>query len=192
MELIDRAKVIADVGNNVANREVSVALLGKGRPAIVGVAGILRRQRNERIGKLSFNVLEVIVSGRQFQAKVSGQFPIHAQLTPVEILVVAREFIRPIGREIEVGVENRKGAADKERGNPLSDFVFSLDGNAIKPKIIVSDQVAAEERVVEPAEIDGKITAAFDIANFIPDKGAIEPNGVAAEIAALTLVGESE
>ena len=64
LKLIDGTKIVGHVGNDIANRKVSIAFLGKRRPAIVGVTCILRSKGDERIGKLPFNVFKMVVSRR--------------------------------------------------------------------------------------------------------------------------------
>src|SRR6476660_672817 len=107
LKLIDRAKVIGDIGNDIADREVGIAFLGEGRTAVVGVACVLGGQGDERVGQLTLDVLEVIVGGRELEVEVAVDFPVSSKLPRIKILIVAGKLIGAIGSKVKVGVEDR-------------------------------------------------------------------------------------
>src|SRR5262249_5187873 len=105
---------VVDCRNDVANRKVSVAILGKGWPAVIGVSLVGRGERDKRIGKLTFDVVKIIKRSRDVRAEIFVKSQIHPELAAVERLVLTRELIRPIRREIQFGIENRENANRRE------------------------------------------------------------------------------
>src|SRR5262249_46755391 len=110
LKLILCPKSVIDCWDDVANRKVSVAVLGEGRPAVVGVSLVRRCERNKRIGKFTFDVVEIVKRPGCGQAEIFPKLHIQPELVAVDKLVLAREFVRPIRREIQFGIENRENA----------------------------------------------------------------------------------
>src|SRR6185503_16846650 len=107
LKLIDRAEVIGDIGNDIADREIGIAFLGEGRTAVVGIPSVLGGQRDEWVGQLTLDVLEVIIGGRELEVEVAVDFPVSPKLPRIKILIVAAKLIRAIRGKVEVGVEDR-------------------------------------------------------------------------------------
>src|SRR5262249_17573344 len=110
LKLILCPKSVIDCWDDVANRKVSVAVLGEGRPAVVGVSLVRRCERNKRIGKFTFDVVEIVKRPGRVRAEILAELQIYPELAAVEELVVTRELVRPIRREIQFGIEDRENA----------------------------------------------------------------------------------
>src|SRR5262249_62054013 len=105
LKLILCPKSVIDCWDDVANRKVSVAVLGEGRPAVVGVSLVRRCERNKRIGKFTFDVVEIVKRPGHVRAEIFPKLHIQPELDSVEKLVLARELVRPIRREIQSSIE---------------------------------------------------------------------------------------
>src|SRR5262249_51252555 len=104
-----------------------------------------------------------------------------ADLHPRHPLVGAGELgAIPGGPGIQFGIEDRKRAADQERGEPGCDLVARLQREAVKSEILVPSEIGrGEEWVVEATEAEGQIGP-----GAVLDESAVEPDRVLAEVAA--------
>src|SRR5262249_23958968 len=106
LKLILCPKSVIDCWDDVANRKVSVAVLGEGRPTVVGVSLIRRCERNKRIGKFTFDVVEIVKRPGRVDGETLPKLLIQPELAALHQLVLTRELVRAIRSEIQFGFEN--------------------------------------------------------------------------------------
>src|SRR5262249_56853427 len=91
LKLILCPKSVIDCWDDVANRKVSVAVLGEGRPAVVGVSLVRRCERNNRIGKFTFVVVEIEKAPGRVERESFPELQIEPKSPAERQLPVARE-----------------------------------------------------------------------------------------------------
>src|SRR5262249_27654429 len=110
LKLILCPKSVIDCWDDVANRKVSVAVLGEGRPAVGGVSLVRGWERNKRSGKFTFEFVEIEKGPGWFAGEGFSKLQLAVKWAAVEKLVLTREIVRPIRREIKFGIEMRENA----------------------------------------------------------------------------------
>src|SRR3954467_14176589 len=103
--LIGGAEVIQRTRDDAAQRPISISLLRKRRPRVVCVSLVGRRERDEGIGELAFDIVEMVVSGGDLQVEVFADFPLGTELPSIEPFVTALNLRRLIRGEVEVRIE---------------------------------------------------------------------------------------
>lgn len=129
---------------------------------------------------LALYVGEVVVGGADLDADVGVGLPAEADLSAEQVLVVARELVVLVGREVEVGVEDRERTGHQEGHELGAELVFALDHRAVEAEVRIPDEIGGvEEGIVEASGADRHL-----LDRLILDEGAIQPDRVLAEVAA--------
>src|SRR5262249_12993189 len=138
-------------GQKIADGEQRVALLLKAGPAVVRVAGSRRNGREARAGELSFNRIEVVVGGPEFDGVVAVCLPIDSELRGIEPLVATLDLVEGVVGKIEGAGFDRKGTS---RRNDAEVFVYvglKLAGGTVEIDVLVPDEIGIEPRIGETA-----------------------------------------
>lgn len=192
LELVFCAEIVEGIGNDVAQGAVGVALLGKGRPCVVGVSDVIGGQRRERAGEFPLYAVEIMVACAEDELGFFVGFPVQAELSPVEPFVGTLELLGLVRTEVEVRVEHRVCPPREERDQPRECLVPDLQRAAVKPEVVVpQDFTGLEIWVVETARQNGQVPVGTRSV-LVLDKAAVQPDGILGEIPALLLVGQSE
>src|SRR6202022_4693800 len=158
---------------------IRVALLREGRPQQIRVADIAGVENQAWTGEAALHIGEVVVSGCKSKISLGAKPCSEARLAAEQPFVAAWHLDRSrksggIESRVQIGIEDRKGAADHEWDESFSNLVLELYGEAIETDFPVPDQIGGgPERVVKPADRSRDI-----IDRLIFDKGAIEPERI--------------
>ena len=132
--------------------------------------------------------MEPVNGGAGFPGPVVGEFPFEAGLGGEEVFVGAGEFLGLVRGEIEVGIVNNECATGQVGLECLGDIGLESEGGAVEAKVVIPGEAGREERIVETADPGGE-TEHFFVFEVVAQEGAVEPDGVFGEIAALVLSG---
>ena len=97
LPLVDRAVVVAGIGNDVADGHVGVSFLGEGGAAVIRVAGVAGGEGSVGGRELAFDVVEGVEGNGGLPFQVVADFPLEAGLATKHVFVVAGEFCGLVG-----------------------------------------------------------------------------------------------
>ena len=131
--------------------------------------------------------MEVVVSDGDLGIDLLGELEVRTQLRGIEVAVGAVELRGLVRGEVELGIEDREHAAGEEHTAAMEEFLAAAKCQTVEANLVGPGERGAEERIVETTHGEGDAVRERTAA-LILDEGAIKPQRILAEIAALAVV----
>ena len=129
-----------------------------------------------------------------------------------KVFVIARILLRLVRGEVQVGVEDRERTCHDRGKEDVIVIVGQAQGRTVEAEVVVENDRGGKERIVEASDPESRPGSAPRLTradhgvggahgkqpglrpaapDVVADVGAVEPDGVFAELAALALIGQT-